>query len=112
MQIESYFEGTKFVSRRALAKRLTDCQLRLKAYHRAELRTSDHRPVYAIFQATVREVDEARKEAIAKSILHEIRRSDPNAGIIDERVERGLQDGLGGLINEMTHCELSKAQAR
>ena len=81
----------------------TDNQLRQKAYHRAELRTSDHRPVYAIFTATVREVDEVKKSQITKSIIQEIRKSGPKDGIIDERVERGLSGGLGGLVKEMTH---------
>ena len=35
--------------------------LRLQAYNRAELWTSDHRPVYAVFSATVREVDIAKR---------------------------------------------------
>jgi hypothetical protein len=77
----------------------------LKAYSRAELRTSDHRPVYAIFQVTVREVDEIKKEQIAKSIIHEIRKSGSRDGNIDERVERGLNGGISGLVKEMTHSE-------
>nr|XP_019050419.1 phosphatidylinositol phosphate phosphatase [Kwoniella bestiolae CBS 10118]OCF29349.1 phosphatidylinositol phosphate phosphatase [Kwoniella bestiolae CBS 10118] len=46
--------------------------LRLKDYNRAELMTSDHRPVYAVFDATIREVDHARKDAISKEIVHSI----------------------------------------
>lgn len=78
-------------------------QLRLKAYHRAELRTSDHRPVYAIFEATVREIDESRKEAITKEIVREIRKSGPMDNTVDEKIERGLESGIGGLVKEMTH---------
>jgi hypothetical protein len=67
------------------------------------LRTSDHRPVYAVFTATVREIDEVKKEQITKSIISEIRKSGPKDGIIDERVERGLNHGLNGLVKEMTN---------
>ena len=85
--------------------RIADTQLRQKAYHRAELRTSDHRPVYSVFTATVREIDEVKKAQITKSIIQEIRKSGPKDGIIDERVERGLRGGVGGLVKEMTHSE-------
>ncbi|OWZ31660.1 phosphatidylinositol phosphate phosphatase [Cryptococcus neoformans c45] len=44
--------------------------LRLQEYTRAELMTSDHRPVYAVFEATIREIDRAKKEKIAKELVH------------------------------------------
>jgi hypothetical protein len=87
---------------------IANVQLRQKAYHRAELRTSDHRPVYSVFTATVREIDEVKKAKITKSIVQEIRKSGPKDGIIDERVERGLRGGVGGLVKEMTHSEFIK----
>lgn len=40
----------------------------LRAYDRAELRSSDHRPVYAILEVEVREVDQKRKAAIMAEI--------------------------------------------
>jgi uncharacterized protein YqeY len=62
--------------------------------------------VYAIFEATVREIDEARKEQITKSIVQEIRKTGPVSSTIDEKVQRGLDGGgLGSLVKEMTHCE-------
>lgn len=41
-------------------------------YGRAELRTSDHKPVYATFQAEVRVVNHAEKERIGKEILKDL----------------------------------------
>ncbi|KAK9894329.1 DNase I-like protein [Cystobasidium minutum MCA 4210] len=41
-------------------------------YNRAELMTSDHRPVYALFRAKVNVVDHAKKAAIAKELLLEL----------------------------------------
>ncbi|KAL7419534.1 Inositol-1,4,5-trisphosphate 5-phosphatase 1 [Cryptotrichosporon argae] len=48
-------------------------QLRQKEYARAELRLSDHRPVYAVFDATVREVDAAKKAKVADDVVKAIR---------------------------------------
>lgn len=79
----------------------------MKAYHRAELRTSDHRPVYAVFEATVREIDESRKEQITKEIVRDIRKTGSLGDTMDEKVERGLHNGLGGLVKEMTHGKIS-----
>lgn len=59
--------------------------------------------MYAVFEATVREIDEARKEAITKEIVQEIRKTSGTVNNVDEKVERGLQKGLGGLVKEMTH---------
>ena len=66
--------------------------LRLKNYGRAELWTSDHRPVYAVFDATVREVDQKKKDRIADEILQCIR---GRAGDdeMDEKVERAQTNG-------------------
>ncbi|GAA5848524.1 hypothetical protein JCM8547_004539 [Rhodosporidiobolus lusitaniae] len=41
-------------------------------YQRAELRASDHRPVYALFRARIRHVDEPKRAALRKSLLQEI----------------------------------------
>lgn len=49
--------------------------LRLQEYARAELMTSDHRPVYAVFEATIREIDCAEKEKIAKELVHSLVKS-------------------------------------
>lgn len=61
----------------------------------------------------MREIDEVKKAQITKSIVSEIRKSGPKDGIIDERVERGLNGGLGGLVKEMTHSEsINTSQGR
>jgi hypothetical protein len=44
-------------------------QLKLIDYSRAELKASDHRPVYAILETEVRLVDRLKKEAIKQEIL-------------------------------------------
>ena len=56
-----------------------------------------------MFEATVREIDEARKESITKDIVREIRKTGATDNNVDEKIERGLQSGLGGLVKEMTH---------
>lgn len=53
----------------------------------------------------MREVDEARKEQITKSIVQEIRKTGPTSSTIDEKVQRGLDGGLDSLVKEMTHSE-------
>ncbi|WVQ93452.1 hypothetical protein IAU59_000526 [Kwoniella sp. CBS 9459] len=82
--------------------------LRLKEYNRAELYTSDHRPVYAVFDATIREVDHARKDAIAKEIVHSILTSSGDLKI-DQQVENtlGVHGGVGDLVKGMTRVSVS-----
>ncbi|GAA5845709.1 hypothetical protein JCM9279_006079 [Rhodotorula babjevae] len=41
-------------------------------YQRAELKTSDHRPVYALFRARIRKVDHAKRTALRKELLQEL----------------------------------------
>ncbi len=82
-------------------------QLRLREYNRADLRTSDHRPVFAIFDATIREVDHAKKDAIAKEIMRSIRQKG-STGKMDEKIEKvmnGSPGNVGSLVNQMTKCE-------
>ncbi|TKY85699.1 hypothetical protein EX895_005239 [Sporisorium graminicola] len=57
--------------------------LRQLSYSRAELRTSDHRPVYAAFVGPVRIVDQPKREAIRKELLQE------------KKVTNGLAGGGG-----------------
>nr|XP_031862893.1 uncharacterized protein CI109_001367 [Kwoniella shandongensis]KAA5529965.1 hypothetical protein CI109_001367 [Kwoniella shandongensis] len=65
--------------------------LRLKEYNRTELMTSDHRPVYAVFDATIREIDHVKKDAISKEIVHSILRSGgAGEARLDDKVERSL----------------------
>jgi len=46
--------------------------LDLSAYSRAELRGSDHRPVFAIFRAEIRVVDILKKAALRKQLLESV----------------------------------------
>ncbi|WVF65813.1 hypothetical protein IAT40_000550 [Kwoniella sp. CBS 6097] len=82
--------------------------LRLKEYNRAELYTSDHRPVYAVFDATIREVDHARKDAISKEIVHSILVSSGDLKI-DQKVQNSLGEhgGVGDLVKGMTRTSVT-----
>ncbi|OCF43348.1 hypothetical protein I317_02786 [Kwoniella heveanensis CBS 569] len=84
--------------------------LRLKEYNRAELYTSDHRPVYAVFDATIREVDHARKDAISKEIMHSILASSGDLKF-DQKVENslGVNSGVGDLVKGITRTSVSPA---
>jgi hypothetical protein len=79
----------------------------LKEYDRAELRTSDHRPVYAVFDATIREVEHTKKEAIVKDILRSIRQNAAGDEVgIDRAVEKALNGGgVGRLADRLTKRE-------
>lgn len=65
-------------------------QLKLAEYSRAGLRTSDHRPVYAVFEAKVREVDQGKKERVMKDVLGRLEAGEG----LDELEERGVRDLL------------------
>lgn len=67
--------------------------LRLHEYTRAELMTSDHRPVYAVFEATIREIDRAKKEEIAKELVHGLVKSGAEKKIA---AKVGVEIGGGG----------------
>ncbi|SPO25336.1 related to phosphatidylinositol phosphate phosphatase [Ustilago trichophora] len=54
--------------------------LRQLSYARAELRTSDHRPVYATFVGPVRIVDHLKRDAIRKQLLQEKKAANGLAG--------------------------------
>ncbi|BGP22785.1 inositolor phosphatidylinositol phosphatase [Rhodotorula toruloides] len=46
-------------------------------YSRAELRMSDHRPVYAIFRARIRTIDQAKRAALRKELLQDLLANPP-----------------------------------
>lgn len=76
-------------------------QLKLSTYDRAELRTSDHRPVYAIFEAKVREVDEEKKDKITREILGNLEAGDG----FSELEKRGMSALLDAKsTGELPHC--------
>ncbi|KAF8607527.1 inositol polyphosphate phosphatase [Ceratobasidium sp. AG-I] len=59
--------------------------LDLAAYHRAELRQSDHRPVYAVFYTTVRVIDVAKRSALQAQLLASVTATGP-----DEKLDEKL----------------------
>lgn len=75
----------------------------MKTYDRAELRISDHRPVYAVFEATVREVDQARKEAIESDLEGTLRKS-----IGHDVAEKAANGGLDDLVGQMMSGESTR----
>jgi len=68
-------------------------QLSLKVYSRAELLGSDHRPVYAIFNALVRVIDGAKREALRRLLLENVMSTSPN-----EKLDEKL--AMLSLVNE------------
>lgn len=67
----------------------------LKAYKRAELYSSDHRPVYALYVAEIREVDQGKKESIRREVTGHVGGLDLD--------EQGVKDVLG----EKRECEFA-----
>ncbi|KAK4053062.1 Inositol-1,4,5-trisphosphate 5-phosphatase 1 [Microbotryomycetes sp. JL201] len=61
-------------------------------YQRAELKTSDHRPVYALFRAKIRAVDIVKKTALRKELL---------ADIVAHSPKEKLEDKLSRLTSEL-----------
>ncbi|KAI0065841.1 DNase I-like protein [Artomyces pyxidatus] len=59
--------------------------LDLSVYSRAELRGSDHRPVYAAFRATVHIIDSAKKEALSRLLLENVTSTAPGEKL-DEKL--------------------------
>ena len=76
--------------------------MRLKDYNRADLRTSDHRPVYAVFDATIRVVDQVKRDAIGKELLHIIR-LEAGDGKLDAKIERATNGGVSSIVKGLTH---------
>lgn len=59
--------------------------LDLAVYNRAELKQSDHRPVYAVFHATVRMIDVAKRNALQAQLLASVTRTTPGQSL-DEKL--------------------------
>lgn len=79
--------------------------LRLQEYNRAELRTSDHRPVYASFDATIREVDQPAKDRITDEIVKSMRNND-GLLTLDAKYEKAFSGSHSlSLLGDMTICE-------
>ncbi|GAA5989221.1 hypothetical protein JCM10908_001213 [Rhodotorula pacifica] len=56
-------------------------------YQRAELRTSDHRPVYALFRSKIRTVNSARRAAVRKELLQKLLAHSPHESL-DAKLSR------------------------
>lgn len=52
-------------------------KLDLSIYSRAELKGSDHRPVYAAFRATVHIIDHAKKSALGRLLMESVTSAEP-----------------------------------
>lgn len=65
--------------------------LRLTSYSRAELRGSDHRPVYAIFKSDVLVIDVAKKNALQEEILRQLTATDADE-LLEEKLSRTIID--------------------
>ncbi|BGP13847.1 Inositol-1,4,5-trisphosphate 5-phosphatase 1 [Rhodosporidiobolus nylandii] len=63
-------------------------------YQRAELMASDHRPVYALFRARIRSVDEPKRAALRKQLLQELMHHAPDEKL-DEKLARLAMGGKG-----------------
>ncbi|ODO04590.1 hypothetical protein I350_05196 [Cryptococcus amylolentus CBS 6273] len=77
--------------------------LRLKEYSRSELMTSDHRPVYAVFDATIREVDHVKRDGIAKELVH---------GFVREGGSQKLEGIVGVEVGEKSARETTRGLAK
>lgn len=73
--------------------------LHLQEYARAELMTSDHRPVYAVFEATIREIDRAKKEKIAKELVY---------GLVKSGGEKKIAAEVGVEVGNVGTRDLAK----
>ncbi|KAK7060444.1 Inositol-1,4,5-trisphosphate 5-phosphatase 1 [Paramarasmius palmivorus] len=71
--------------------------LDLTAYSRAELRGSDHRPVYAIFRASIRIIDKAKRATLSRLLLNSVMTTAPG---------EKLDDKLALLSLPPEYCEL------
>lgn len=85
--------------------------LHLRGYNcTSDLRTSDHRPVFALFEAVVPEVDEARRSAIASELAGKARVASAG-GKLDDHIERAAAGGVRGLVKEFTSVSLAPSPA-
>ncbi|KAK2466082.1 hypothetical protein APHAL10511_001724 [Amanita phalloides] len=59
-------------------------QLDLTKYSRAELRGSDHRPVFAIFRAEIRVIDAAKRANLSRLLLASVNLTEPGEKLADQ----------------------------
>ncbi|CAE6454924.1 unnamed protein product [Rhizoctonia solani] len=68
--------------------------LDLAAYDRAELKQSDHRPIYAIFYTTVRVIDVSKKNALQAQLLDELVHTSPNQTLDQKLSKMSIKTGI------------------
>ncbi|GAA5965786.1 hypothetical protein JCM21900_004989 [Sporobolomyces salmonicolor] len=61
--------------------------LDINRYQRAELFTSDHRPVYALFRARIRSIDQTKRGALRRQLLQELIQHAPDE-TLDQKLSR------------------------
>ncbi|EJU06333.1 inositol polyphosphate phosphatase [Dacryopinax primogenitus] len=66
--------------------------LDLSVYSRAELKTSDHRPVFAIFRAQVRVIDTMKRAALREELLQKVRAT-TEGETLDQKLQRMTVNG-------------------
>lgn len=65
-------------------------QLELYDYKRAELRGSDHRPVYAIFRAEIRVIDAAKRANLSRLLLANVSLTEPGEKLVEKLAHMSL----------------------
>ncbi|KAG8690428.1 inositol polyphosphate 5-phosphatase [Ceratobasidium sp. 423] len=68
--------------------------LDLAVYNRAELKQSDHRPIYAIFHATVRVIDVAKRNALQTQLLAELTHTNPSQTLDQKFSKMTIKTGI------------------
>ncbi|KAG8756095.1 inositol polyphosphate 5-phosphatase, partial [Ceratobasidium sp. 428] len=68
--------------------------LDLASYSRAELRQSDHRPVYAIFHATARMIDISKKNALQVQLLASVTSTGPHERLDEKLATLTIKTGI------------------
>ncbi|KXN89554.1 Inositol-1,4,5-trisphosphate 5-phosphatase 1 [Leucoagaricus sp. SymC.cos] len=71
--------------------------LDLSVYSRAEMRGSDHKPVFGIFRADIRVVDTVKKAALSQLLLENIVSTQPNENLDEKLAGVALPDSVGEL---------------
>ncbi|TXT07214.1 hypothetical protein VHUM_03384 [Vanrija humicola] len=80
--------------------------LQCLAYDSAELRISDHRPVFAVITGSVDQVDHTKKAHIREELARVAQQKFAN-GKLDDLVESAAQGGLRSLVTELTSVSLA-----
>ncbi|KAJ4479331.1 inositol polyphosphate phosphatase [Lentinula aciculospora] len=67
-------------------------QLDLSAYSRAELRGSDHKPVFAVFRPSIRIIDTTKRAALSRLLLDSVLHTEPGEKLDDKLASMVLPD--------------------